>query len=199
MKVKKIKEVRMISAVVGIAALILAGIGLGFLMPLAFGVVLFCTVPFLLCLGFYNLLRVKERIGFTKPSIRVLIIDDDIDSAVVTASAFTTAGWQTDVATTPARALDYLSYGSPSLVILDWVLSPALNGGDLLQNAILALSTREKSRAEPVPVVSLSSSPPQTINFDDSEYFKHMEYWQKPIQLNDMVSAAGRLAQSVAV
>jgi CheY-like chemotaxis protein len=199
MKIKNAEEVRMVTAVIG-AVLFVAGLGSMFiLMPVAVIVALVCVVPVLVCVGLYNLLRLKENIGLRAP-IRVLIVDDDIDSALVTARAFTTAGWHTDIATTPAMALDYLSYSSPSLVVLDWVLTPVLNGGDLLENASITLSERERHNVvSPVPVVSLSSTPSYDISYSDSEYFKPLEYWQKPFGLSEMVTAANRIARAVAV
>jgi CheY-like chemotaxis protein len=189
----------MFNAAVG-AALVIAGLGVAFFMPLVVTVALVCVVPFVLVLGLYNLLRIKEKLVGMKSPIKVLIIDDDIDSALVTARAFTSAGWQTDIATTPSMALDYLYYSSPSLVVLDWALTPILSGRELLQNASLTLSERDLRVIDgPVPVVSLSSSPPQAITYDESAFFKHTESWQKPFNLNEMVSAAGRMARSVAV
>jgi CheY-like chemotaxis protein len=194
------KEVPVVPGIVG-AILFLAGLGLAFLiMPVVIVVGLVSILPLGLAYGLYQMLRRKEFFGVLKNSKKVLIIDDDIDSALVTAGAFTSAGWQTDIATTPAMALDYLYYGEPGLVVLDWILSPVLNGRELLKNATQTFTgERERQKTTetpiPVPVVSLSSSPLNTINYDDSEFFKHTESWQKPYRFSELVSAAGRIAR----
>jgi len=181
--------------------IVAVGLGVASFMPIVVAALLLCLAPAVLCYGFYRLLYIKERLGLVKAPIRVLIIDDDIDSALVTAQAFAEVGCRAQIATTPDRALDYLTYDPPGLVVLDWVLSPALNGHDLLQSAALTLAGDSgKHHANgPLPVVSLSSTPPQSICYADSKYFRALEYWQKPFQLHELVSAADRVAKAIAV
>jgi len=188
----------MVQGIVG-AVLLVAGLGLAFFLPVVFVAGLILAVPAVLAYFLYwSLLRSRDQA--VARANKVLIIDDDFDSARVTAAAFSSAGWTTDIATTPAMALDYLFYGEPSLVVLDWVLSPALNGRDLLNDASQTLGGRERKNkttepSAPVPVVSLSSSPLHAITYDNNEFYQHRESWLKPFNFEEIVSAAARIAR----
>ena len=64
---------------------------------------------------------------------RILVVDDDRASCDLLGEIFTTQGWETETAQTPARALELAAVYRPDLIISDINLEAEQTGLDLLQ------------------------------------------------------------------
>jgi PleD family two-component response regulator len=124
----------------------------------------------------------------------VLIIDDDVDSALQVRSVFTHLGCQTTCALGWVEARKKLCALKYDIVILDWVLDQHVDAGNVVK---LCTKTIEKFAGTENPqhykkprIVTYSSLLADEIHLVPSPYFEYFEHWQKPIPQRDLLGRA---------
>jgi CheY-like chemotaxis protein len=73
---------------------------------------------------------VGESDGIPEPSLRVLVVDDDLDTCEMLRDLVVALGHRPEIASTPTDALDQFERDPPDLVFLDLHM-PGMNGFDV--------------------------------------------------------------------
>lgn len=90
--------------------------------------------------------------------MKILLVDDDVATAQIFATALKKEGFETDHAATGQEGIDKAVSGLPNLILLDQVL-PDIQGNEVLKR----LKADEKTKA--IPIILLS-------NFNQEELVK---------------------------
>lgn len=130
----------------------------------------------------------QER--FTLPHTRVLIIEDDVETATMTHSIFHNLGCLTSFALNPADAKHAICSGKTDLILLDWYLAPSVTAADVIQEAVQMIGkfpklSRQLMSRHP-KVVTYSSVPLAEIKFPANPFFQHIDHWEKPLRYLDL-------------
>lgn len=107
---------------------------------------------------------------------RVLIVDDDIDIASISANEFAKMGFEVAVATSHQSAVLKMNSEKYDVLLLDWLLNDGYLGGDVLKSL-----THTDRLYKPVSVISFSSFDKNKIHIASSENFNYQDHWQKPM------------------
>lgn len=167
---------------------------------LALGVVLGIGSIFLLPLTLF-LLPVLSigGIGYFMASIlmkksqvipKILIVEDDYDTAMLATQVFKALGCQAQVAANSEAASHILEDQKIDLILLDWHL-----GGDDFASKLLSsfsdkieASTKQSEMLATTQsrVVTFSGTAKKDILLPDSQYFEHKEHWLKPLSYKEL-------------
>lgn len=144
--------------------------------------------------------KLKVELNRTKP-INVLVVEDDIDSAILVDSLFRNLGCQTTCAVDPFEAKKFMVNHKADIIILDWQLGNNIMADDLLFYSIKTLNKFSNSQYNPdahkIKIVSYSSLPAGAIYVPKSPYYVHVDHWQKPINRFELIRRTTELLQSV--
>jgi CheY-like chemotaxis protein len=119
---------------------------------------------------------------------KILIVDDDPDFVDITTRVLKASGYETVTAANGAQALAAMRQEKPDLVLLDIMMSTALDGLDVSDEM------QSDPELKDLPVIMISS-------IADTEYaavfptdgYVHMDAWiSKPIQPEDLLKKVGR-------
>ena len=132
--------------------------------------------------------------GFPQASSpSVLIIDDDMEVALATEFMFKQLGCRTQIVCEPESVHRKLSTDETiDLILLDWKLSPELEGADVLERANRLIGTFSDLRAKfenaNSRVITHSVLPKSEIKLPIGGYFRHLDHWQKPLPYSELLS-----------
>lgn len=122
----------------------------------------------------------------------VMIVDDDVDTALATELMFKQLGCRTHVVCEPADMHRKISFEAPDLIILDWNLDRGLHGDDVVERAGRLIDAFSDLRARfgsaPPKVVTHSVVDMEQIEVPRSDYFLHLDHWQKPLKHEELVA-----------
>ena len=124
----------------------------------------------------------------------VLIVDDDIDSAMLIDSIFAHLGCATIYSQSPGEAKKKICSHKADIIILDWVLDQHTNGGGVVAECEKIFSRfkgdpAEAQRSRP-KIITYSSLEPSEIEMHSSPYFIYLGHWKKPIAQRDLLEKA---------
>lgn len=127
---------------------------------------------------------------------QVLIVDDDIDAALLVDSVFRKKGCETRLALTVQEARQMIAQMQADLIILDWKLSRDVNADQVLEESIAKFEAKHDVGVRKHPkVVTFSSLSGSEIHFPQSKFFEHVDHWKKPINYTDLTNkSSGVLA-----
>lgn len=120
-----------------------------------------------------------------KKHLRVLVVDDDIESVTPLELCLEKLGCETFVVNNGFEAIHEIvsSDRTYDVVILDWNM-PEMNGGHALVNAQRVISYSPSARNhwedEKLPIITYSSRARDEIVLPDCHDFKHIDHWEKP-------------------
>ena len=177
------------TAILYLLGAMLAGLGLYYLLLISVFVLPAVFVVGLLGWGLYSALNWVEI--SKKRSMRILIVEDDIDMAKAAEITFKNLGCPTTIATTLQQADHFLSRNTADLVILDWMLQDNVRATQLLKQA--AARRLQNHTPHRPKVITYSSLSPQEIDFPDTLCFEHVEHWQKPLRYADLSKRSSEL------
>jgi CheY-like chemotaxis protein len=124
--------------------------------------------------------------------INILIIDDDIDSALRVQTVFTHLGCQTTCALNWHEAAKKICALKPDIIILDWMLDHQIDAGDVVKHCTKMFQKfdgERRNRAMRRPkIITYSSLGASEIELPDTPYFDHLDHWQKPVRQRDLLS-----------
>ena len=122
----------------------------------------------------------------------VIIVDDDVETALATEFMFKQLGCRTEIVCDPEGVHRKLSNDEADLIVLDWKLSPELEGRDVIERAnrligaFADLRTRfENTRSR---VITHSVLPKSDIQLPSGGNFKHFDHWQKPLPYSELLT-----------
>jgi CheY-like chemotaxis protein len=122
---------------------------------------------------------------------KILIVDDDPDFVDITTRVLKAAGYAVVAAANGAQALAAMRQSKPDLVLLDIMMSTALDGLDVSDEM------QSDPELKDLPVIMISS-------IADTEYaavfptdgYVHMDAWiSKPIRPEDLLKKVGRFVK----
>lgn len=129
---------------------------------------------------------------YTQPllprSPRILIVDDDLDSAAPLSFIFSKLGCQTNFATKAFEAQHRIVNFLPDLIILDWLL----DRGDA---GLVIEAINKKARKHPLldkklflvqpKIITCSGLSESKISLPHLNHLKHIAHWQKPFSFHE--------------
>lgn len=131
----------------------------------------------------------------------VLIIDDDVDAALLVASIFWQLGCHTTFALDIHEAQRRIIDGKADIIILDWVLSERSMADQVLNRSIKTINKflplRQRLSQHRAKIISYSSLESSQIRLPESQFFEHLDHWQKPMGHRDLVRRAQDLLRLI--
>lgn len=132
--------------------------------------------------------------------LTALIIDDDVDTALAVESIFKQLGCQTEVITQPDDLPRKISSTRADYIILDWRLGDQLLASQVVERATRFIDVFSDLRqmfvhARP-KVITYSALPYSEISFPKTEYFDHLDHWQKPISFSELALRFSELLET---
>lgn len=134
-------------------------------------------------------------------ALNILIIDDDVDTALQVQSIFAHLGCETICTLDWNEARKKICSLKPDIIILDWMLDNHIDGGDIVRQCnrtFEKFAGERRTRAlHPSKIITYSSLLESEIDLPSTPYFDHLDHWQKPIQQRDLLLRALRLLKSL--
>jgi CheY-like chemotaxis protein len=119
---------------------------------------------------------------------KILVVDDDPDFVDITTRVLKAAGYETVTATNGAQALAAMRQERPDLVLLDIMMSTALDGLDVSDE----MQNDPELKDLPVIMISSIADTEYAAVFPSDDYV-HMDAWiSKPIQPEDLLKKVRR-------
>lgn len=128
----------------------------------------------------------------------VLIVDDDVDTALEMQMIFSQFGCRTRIVTDTSEAERLLSLGDADIIVLDWMLEPDVHADQIVERSaklIDAFDDLKELFSENKPKV-VTYSGLQQIAFPKTCYFDHLEHWQKPANYAELKEKAASLLRA---
>ena len=133
--------------------------------------------------------------------LQVLIVDDDVDAAVLVDSIFHECGCNTVHALDGQEAQRLISAGKIDLIILDWHLGENLTADQVIARTSVFIhkfdSLENKFKNHKPKIISYSSEPSTVIRLPESQYFEHIGHWQKPMKRPELIHRAITLLENL--
>jgi CheY-like chemotaxis protein len=127
----------------------------------------------------------------------VLIVDDDVDSAILVESIFRQFGCETTYALDSVEAKKQIISGKADIIILDWVLNEKTRADQVLLQSIKFIekfnSLKKHLQNHKIKIISYSSLNENELELPKSLYFEHFDHWQKPIGRTDLIHKTSAL------
>ncbi len=142
-----------------------------------------------------NLNVVNETRELSKPSKlfnrsgKILIVDDDIDAALLVQSIFTNLGCTTICSLTSAEAKKSIFSLNADIIILDWMLDHNIEASSLINQCSSTFKKFDHGQSRWKPkIVTYSSLDVSQISVLENPFFEHLDHWQKPLKHYDLLS-----------
>lgn len=124
---------------------------------------------------------------------RVLIVDDDLDSAALVNQVFQQFGCRTSISVNVSDARKYLELRNIDVIILDWKLGEHERGDEILRETIKQMERRQMQlhdQGQKFPrVITYSGAPLDEISVPESPYYAHVDHWSKSSTNYDQMTA----------
>lgn len=131
----------------------------------------------------------------------VLIVDDDIDSAILMDSLFRSFGCHTACTLEFNEAPRKISSGKADIIILDWMLGERMMADKVLNETIYIIekykSLRSQFCRQRTKLISFSSLAAEELHIPDNLYFEHFDHWRKPMDRTELIRRANTLLETV--
>lgn len=144
-----------------------------------------------------------HKIRFLKPishrTPRVLIVDDDTDLALAMQTALVQLGCETEIVTRHQDLHRKLSFDRADYIFLDWMLNDRMTADKVIEKASRLIGSfselREKFIGNKPRVVTYSvlDRNETLLPASGEKYFEHLDHWQKPMGLSEIVERATTL------
>jgi DNA-binding response OmpR family regulator len=142
------------------------------------------------------------NVDLLEPKVaNVLIIDDDIDSAILMDSMFRQFGCATTCTLEFQDAPKRICAGKADIIILDWMLGERVMADRVLLESIHLIDKFKSLRSQfcqhKTKIISYSSLSEDQLKIPSNRYFEHFDHWRKPMGRHELVHRANALLQSV--
>jgi len=131
--------------------------------------------------------------------VKILIVDDDVDSALLVDSVFSRLGCSTTCSLNSLDARHKICTHRNDIIILDWVLDRHMDGGQIVEDCKKLFDKFGDTgfmQSRP-KVITYSSLDESEIGWKRNPYFDHLAHWKKPIRQREMLSRALHLLLQV--
>lgn len=139
-----------------------------------------------------------EGFGPTTKRPQVLIVEDDIDVALLIEKAFVDAGCRTKRNDGLNSAHLEMAFGDYDIVVLDWSLGQTLTAREVVSRADRLINLFPDLRAkfaefQPI-VLTESVLGAEKIDLPQCSYFAQFEHWKKPFDLSTIARRSREMA-----
>ncbi|MGE0764733.1 MAG: hypothetical protein AB7N80_15770 [Bdellovibrionales bacterium] len=130
---------------------------------------------------------------------KVLIVDDDLDTALSMQVAFKQLGCETEVATQHEGLHHKLISSQADYIFLDWRLNDQVTAGEVVEKAVRLIETfsdlQEKFLNHRPRIVTYSALKRGQIALPHhgDHYFKHLDHWEKPMPFTEVIERASEV------
>ncbi|MGE3683914.1 MAG: response regulator [Bdellovibrionales bacterium] len=123
--------------------------------------------------------------------LNILIVDDDIDSALQVRSIFSRLGCEVTCSLSWIEAKKKMCASKIDLIILDWILDRHIDAGEVVNQCARTFSKRGRvgSRRKGLrpKVITYSSLEQSEIKWLENAHFEHLAHWHKPITQRELL------------
>lgn len=127
----------------------------------------------------------------------VLIVEDDPDVAIATESIFKQLGCKTILSDGHDGASHKMSFHDVDFIVLDWMLGDNLSADQLVKKSTRIIDAykdlRSKFHNQHAKVITYSALDRSKVQLPESEYFDHLDHWQKPVNYTELTKRASDL------
>lgn len=127
----------------------------------------------------------------------VLIVEDDPDVAVATESIFKQLGCKTILSDGHDGASHKMSFQDVDFIVLDWMLGDNLSADELVKRSTRIIDTYKDLRArfhnQHAKIITYSALDRSKVHLPESDYFDHLDHWQKPVNYTELTKRASDL------
>jgi CheY-like chemotaxis protein len=131
-----------------------------------------------------------------KPPV-VMIVDDDVDTAMGIEMIFRQLGCITHIVTNPNDLHRKISMGDADFIVLDWMLSEKIQAGQVVEKAVRVIDSfsdlKQKFELAQPKIITHSVLGKNSITIPENHYFKHLDHWQKPISHYELTTRTSEL------
>lgn len=132
-----------------------------------------------------------------KPIPTVLIVEDDVDVAMATESIFKQLGCKTILSDGHDGASHKMSFQDVDFIVLDWMLGDNLFADQLVKKSTRIIDAfkdlRSRFQHQHAKVITYSALDRSKVNLPQTEYFDHLDHWQKPVNYSELTKRASEL------
>ena len=127
----------------------------------------------------------------------VLIVEDDPDVALATESIFKQLGCKTILSDGHDGASHKMSFQDVDFIVLDWMLGDNLSADQLVKKSTRIIDAykdlRSKFHNQHAKVITYSALDRSKVHLPESQYFDHLDHWQKPVNYTELTKRASDL------
>ena len=127
----------------------------------------------------------------------VLIVEDDPDVAMATESIFKQLGCKTILSDGHDGASHKMSFQDVDFIVLDWMLGDNLSADQLVKKSTRIIDAykdlRSKFHNQHAKVITYSALDRSKVQLPESDYFDHLDHWQKPVNYTELTKRASDL------
>jgi len=128
----------------------------------------------------------------------ILIVDDDVDSALNMDSMFRPLGCNVEIALDPNEAQRKISSGKADVIVLDWLLDTRTSADQVVARAIHLLE-KFGTPHHLARIITFSSLNASEVKLPFSPYYVHADHWQKPLRRPELTRKTQSLLSTLGV
>ena len=144
-----------------------------------------------------NYLQTTVQLNPGKQMPTVLIIEDDADVALATESIFKQLGCKTILSDGHDGASHKMSFQDVDFIVLDWMLGDNLSADQLVKKSTRIIDAfkdlRSRFQHQHAKVITYSVLDKSKVHLPPTEYFDHLDHWQKPVNYSELTKRASDL------
>lgn len=127
----------------------------------------------------------------------VLIVDDDVDAALMIESIFREFGCTISFARNPFEAQKKMSSGKADIIVLDWLLDSRTFADKVVAQAVRRLvkfnPPDHLAQIHKCKIVTYSSLDSSDVVLPESPFYIHLDHWKKPLGRTELARKAASL------
>ncbi|MEZ0392129.1 MAG: response regulator [Pseudobdellovibrionaceae bacterium] len=121
----------------------------------------------------------------------ILIIDDDVDSALMVESVFSHLGCETTCSLGCKEAREKICSLQADLIIMDWMLDGQTEASSVVRQCAETFAKFGRGLGHgswpKAKIITFSSLAASEIESLRNPYFEHLDHWQKPITQRELL------------
>ncbi|MGE0525495.1 MAG: hypothetical protein AB7G93_00075 [Bdellovibrionales bacterium] len=117
---------------------------------------------------------------------KILIVDDDVDSAISVQSPFSQMGCTVEFALSADEAQRKISSCKSDIIILDWMLDHRTRADEVVAGAMRLIAKFATRNPRKLKIITFSSRTESEIILPPNDLYEHIAHWRKPLQYPEL-------------